>query len=194
MLDSYGHFRGLVTLGHYDRRGRIVGAPTVLKPNLVTLGGCEVLARALTGDVAYKINGVYFEFENTAGTPAAVSYTRSTTAADMRGLAGSLTKGVVRSFLASGGIIETGDSSASGLPYANNRATFFALATAANDLAGNTVFGSAVNSKIVSIGLLALPVAADATKDVLFARFTPATPFAVQAGRSPGVTWTVELL
>lgn len=195
MLDTYGRFRGLVTLGHYDAQGRRIGEVTALKPNLVTIGGCEILARVLAGDPTYKINGVYFEFENTAGSPAAVSYTRTTTAAAMRGGAASATKGIIRSALAAQGTLETGDSSASGMPYSNNRATFFALATTAVDsIDGSPAFSAGANSKIVSVGLIAMPVAADFTKDVLFARFTPAAPFAVQAGRYPGVTWTVELL
>jgi hypothetical protein len=195
VLDSYGRFRGLVALAHYDSRGRRLTETTALKPNLVTVQGCEILARVLSGDPTYKINGVYFEFENTAGTPAAVSYTRSTTAAEMRGGAASPTKGIIRSALAAAGTLATGDSSASGLPYSNNRATFFALATSAVDsIDGSPAFSAGANSKIVSVGLVAMPMQADFTKDVLFARFTPAAPFAVQAGRFPGVTWTVELL
>jgi len=182
---------GLVQLAHYDRAGRRVGNLTPLLPNLVTFQGMEVLSRLVAGQDEYRVAGVYFEYENNAGSPTIPTFDRETTIDDFQSLVAP--QDYVRSELAAVPTIGTGDSTSSGNPYINNRAQFFGLATVDEGENGEP-FSAAANSKIVSVGLVAMPVLADPTRDLLYARFAPASEFTVESGRNPGITWTTEFL
>lgn len=189
MLSTMRQLLGRVTLANFLPDGTKVDEVD-LKPNLVTVQGTEILARLLAGDIAYKIAGVYFEFQNDP-SPTSTSYDRTTTAADFWAL--SSPRDYIRAGLVSNPTLETGDSSSSGLPYSNNRAVFFTMTAAVIGENGLT-FSAASDSYITSCGLVAMPQSLDPTLDLLYARFTPASPFAKVAGRNPGLTWTAEML
>lgn len=189
LLDNFSQMLGRVQIGHYDPDGNLVSAvPT--ECNLVTFGGTEVLSRILAGQSQYKINGVYFQFSN-QGSPAIPSFTRGTVAADMRTLTAN--EDYVLGTLAGQPSITTGDSTASGNPYSDNRAVFFSLATASVG-EGGVAFTAGAGSKIISLGLVATPVSGDRTQDILYARFAPASAVDKQSGLNPGITWTTEFL
>ena len=190
MLEPYTSMLGRVCIGHFDDDGNLIGELTPMKSNLVTFDGTEVLSRILAGQSEYKIAGVYFEFEN-AAAPVLPSFDRTTGIADFQGLAAP--KDYIRETLSAVPTITTGDSSGSGNPYENNRANFFAL-TAADQGENGVAFNAASDSQIVSVGLVAMPESGDPSKDILYARFVPASAFPKVAGRNPGITWTAEFL
>lgn len=180
---------GLIRLAHYDLGKLDPRLPVVDGKNLRTEQSNDILARAIAGIPRYVVNGVYLEYENTAGAPAPVSFDKTTTAADFQGLGGS--KDYIRANLTASATFGS-----SGSPYGENRATFFALALnnvgPTNQGMGGLDFSAAANSKIVSIGLVAMPDIEDETQDLLYARYAPASPFAKAADREVGITWTLQ--
>ena len=190
ILPDSGRYIGIVEIANYDAAGRRVG-PVLRGRNLRTISSNQVLARILAGQREYRIGGIYFEYENTAGAPAAPAFDKTTTVEDFHNLVAP--KDYVRAPLTAQPVLQTGDSLATGDAVEDNRAVFFAQAIA--DEGENGVgFTAGDDSKIVSVGLVAMPVADDPTQDLLYARFALSTPFAKVAGQNPGVTWTTEFL
>lgn len=182
--------KGIVEIANYDAQGRQVG-DKVVGINLRVVEGNEILARILAGQSEYKIGGVYFEYENNAGTPTIPGVSKTDGVDYFHNLTSP--KDFVRAPLASKPTLSTGDSLATGDAVENNRAIFFSLAVA--DQGDNGLaFTAAADSKILTVGLVAIPVSGDRTQDLLYARFALSTPFAKVAGQNPGVTWTTEFL
>jgi len=182
--------KGIVEVANYDADGRQVGEK-VIGTNLRVVEGNEILARVMAGQLEYKIAGVYFEYENNAGVPVIPGVSKTDDVNYFHSLAAP--KDFVRASLASKPTLSTGDSLATGDAVENNRAIFFSLAIADEGDNGED-FTAAANSKILTVGLVAMPVASDRTQDLLYARFALSTPFAKVAGQNPGVTWTTEFL
>jgi len=181
---------GIVEIANYDENGNQVGEK-VCGLNLRAIEGNEILAQIMAGHTEYRIGGIYFEYENNAGVPAIPGFDKTTNVDYFHNL--SNPSDFVRAPLITTPSLSTGDSLATGDAVNNNRASFFALAIATlgdNGLA----FTAAADSKLVTVGLVAMPVAGDRTQDLLYARFALSTPFAKVAGQNPGVTWTTEFL
>lgn len=136
------------------------------KANLIPYQGADVLARALGGDPDYVAGAMYFEFENTAGSPSVptpardedISYYLDT-------LALSSTKDYVRASL----VIPAGYSSSDSAKYTGNQVTFFATTSGTEGVHGRA-FSSAANSKVYGVALAATPEPTQYTSDLLFSR------------------------
>ena len=190
MLTSHksSDYRGYVLVANYVDGVRV--GPRLVGSNLRTVEGNEVLSRLVAGDIRYKIAGIYFEFENNAGTPDPVAFDKTTRASDFHNLVAP--RDYVRAGLVSAPSLSTGDSLGTGDALSDNRASFFALATSSVGENGLD-FTAAANSKIISVGLVAMPFD-DASNDLLYARYALPTAFPKVAGQNPGVTWTAEFL
>jgi len=136
------------------------------RANLIPYQGADVLARALGGDTTYVAGAMYFEFENTAGSPSVptpardedISYYLDT-------LSLSATKDYVRAPL----VIPAGYSSSDSDKYAGNQVTFFATTAGTQGVHGRA-FSNAANSKVYGVALAATPEPTQYTSDLLFSR------------------------
>lgn len=152
--------------------------------NLVVYGGADVIARLLAGYDAYKISHICFAFQNTAGSPPVVTPARTDTAASaFHGL-------VAPSDFLRVPVLSPAQIASGGINYAGNQATFIAIANATVGVNG-VPFGSANNSKVFALGIVAAPTGAYAG-DVLYAYFGLTTPIAAAGTGQVSATWTLE--
>ena len=152
--------------------------------NLVVYGGGDIIARLLAGYTEYRISHMLFAYHNTAGTADTVIPARTDTVASaFTALTG--TKDYIRA-----SVLSPAQMSASGGNYASNQATFVAIANAATGIHG-VAFGSASNSKVNAIGIVAAPTGA-AAGDKLYAYFGLSTAVPAVGSNQVTATWTLE--
>lgn len=140
------------------------------------------------GNPAYKISGMYIEFENTAMIPSTPSYTRSEGVEYYENLSLSATKDFLRVPL----LASPSKALASGYSNINfNQLTFLSQTAGTQGVHGKT-FSDSVNSKVYGLALVATPVWSDRTQDVIFARkyYETANQILKQASSQIGVSWT----
>lgn len=137
----------------------------VEQKNIIPYQGADVLARILAGDASYVPGAMFFEFENTAGSPTVPTPLRSE-GIDyyLSDLALEATKDYVRAPL-----VVTPAISASGSDYDGNQVTFFAVTSGLTGIHGKT-FDQSVNSKVYGVALAATPEPTQYTQDKLFSR------------------------
>jgi hypothetical protein len=136
------------------------------KRNLIPYQGADILARCLAGDVSYAAGAMYFEYENTAGSPSVPSPARDEDISYyLDTLALSATKDYVRAQL----VIPAGFSSSDSAKYAENQATFFAITSGTTGVHGKA-FSNAANSKVYGVAMAATPEPTQYTSDLLFSR------------------------
>ena len=138
---------------------------TPWRPNLVMYDWATIITKLMQGNTNYAVDMMYIEFENTGGTPSTPSYDRGDGIDYYTGLAGSGTRNFIRVPLAGVNITSTGTNFPGG-----NKMTFFGQTQGALGNNGIT-FSNAVNSIVVGAALVAAPVQADYTQDLIFSRF-----------------------
>jgi len=158
-----------------------------VKKNLVLYGGADVLARLAAGDAEYKINAMYFEFEN--GSPGSVSiptFTRAGGIAYYRALLNP--KDYLRVPMSINASILSSDTTL----YDGNQATFFSLTSGTTGALGRT-FNAAVGSTVYGVGLAATPTIGQPTQDIVFARaYFDGTLFPKVSGKAVGTEWGIK--
>lgn len=138
----------------------------VEQKNLIPYQGADVLARVLAGDDTYAAGAIYFEYENTAGTPSKPSPQRDENIDYyLDTLSLSATQDYVRAQL----VIPAGFSSSDSDRYAGNQAIFFAITSGTTGVHGKA-FSNAANSKVYGVALAATPEPTQYTSDLLFSR------------------------
>jgi len=153
------------------------------------------------GNRAYRISGMYVEYENVT-TPSDVvsvpAYVRADGTSYYSGLSSSGVRDYLRLPLAS--LPKPGVSA--GLtgyfgvdPAVGNTLDFYAITSGTAGVTGKA-FTVAVNSKICGVGLIATPSWTDLTQDLLFARaYVPTgNQLVVPAGSQIAITWTTSFL
>ena len=156
--------------------------------NLILYGGADILARVIGGDAEYKINAMYFEYEN--GSPGSVtipSYTRAGGLSYYRGLLNP--KDYLRVPMSINASIISSDATL----YEGNQVTFFSLTSGSTGALGRS-FTAAAGSTVYGVGLVATPVVASPTQDIVFARtYFGGTLFPKVDGKAIGTEWTIKI-
>ena len=176
MLDPIPTLRGYVEV-------RNEAGLVIRSKNLVVYTGGDIIAKLLGGSPEYRISHIYFAYENTAGVPVPPVPARTDTAAYFHTLAAPF------DYLRAPVLVPP-VYSASDANHNFNQAAFTAIVSAVTGENG-LAFGSASNSKVYSLGLVAAPTGATAG-DMLYAHF--ALPAALPAAGSGQVsaTWMTE--
>jgi len=156
---------------------------TVEARNLVVYTGGDILAKLLAGDMDYQIGCMYFGFENTLLVPVPIVPARADTAALFHAFVAP------RDFIRAP-VLSPPAFSASDANHNFNQATFVAVTTASVGELG-VPFGSANNSQVFHLGLLATPTTVY-TDDVLYAEFSLPTPLPAVGSGQISATWMQE--
>lgn len=149
-----------------------------------------VVGKLLQGLSGYHVNGMYVEFENTAGSVSIPSFDRSGGVSYYQGLSGSGVRDFLRVPMTAATLSSTDETLFPG----GNRVTFFAQTQGSVGQHGLT-FSAGANSKVFGAALVAMPEQADYTQDLVFSRFyfDTAAQIAKVASAQVGVEWAVEL-
>lgn len=193
-----GLLRGQISVGHYHESLELF-VPMHTQSNQIQYKWGFAAARALgfkkqAGRLDYAISAMYIEFENVPdpNDPVTIpTYDRDEGRTYYDSLLGSSTRDYLRVALR----MEPALSIAPGYEDyfeegEGNMLTLFALSAGATGVHGKT-FSSGVNSKICGFALVATPVFADATQDVIVARtyLAEANQQVKDASANAGVTW-----
>lgn len=193
-----GRTRGRIAVGHYHEALEL-WVPMHSQPNQIQHGWGFIAARQLgfkkqVGRYDYTISGMYIEFENVAAPEDPVTIPTYEKAAG-RDYYDSLISSGTRDYLRVPLRMEPALSIAEGYEDSfaegeGNMLTFFALSSGSVGVHGKT-FSSGVNSKICGFALVAMPVFADATLDVIAARtyLAEENQQVKDASAQAGVTW-----
>lgn len=160
----------------------------VAQPNMIPYQGADVMARLLAGNSNWQIGAIYFEFENTAGSPSIPSPQRDEDSSYyINDLALETTKDYIRVPL----VIPAGIT-ASSSDYDGNQATFFAITSGTTGVHGKT-FDQSVNSKVYGVALAATPDVTEYTQDKLFSRsYIGFSPVPKEDGHQIGAQYMVR--
>lgn len=153
------------------------------------------------GARAFRIQGMYVEYENVASPDDIVSvptFTRDTGISYYAGLAGSAVRDYLRLPLAAlpkPGVSAGLESYFGTDPEVGNKLDFLTITDGVAGVHGKP-FTVGVNSKIFGVGLVATPSWADATQDLLFARAYVPTgkQRVVPNGTQIAITWSTSFL
>jgi len=154
----------------------------------------SIVSRQLAdGGTAYRIGGMYIEYKNVASpndAVAAPAFDRTGGIGYYNGLAGSPDVDYLRVPL----IAAVRSSSDPELFPDGNRVTFFAQTQGVVGVHGRA-FSDVVNSKVYGAALVAIPDAADRTKDLVLSRlYVPANKQQVKLATSQiGPEWEITL-
>jgi len=182
--------------------------PITFKPNQIQYDWGYIAAQAIgRGQSAYKIAAMYIEYENLAPssssassfggeTPVSIpSFGRDEGTEYYDDLQSSGTRDFLRVPLLQDPMIgvATGYESYFTAGVDGNKLTFFAQSQGVEGVHGKT-FSDSVNSKIFGAALVATPVFADRTQDVVFARsyFPEAEQTLKEASSQVGISWEVS--
>ena len=192
-IPNYPH--GRVQLYQVDSNN--VWTPQANTTNTVLYDWGFIAAKAIgEGDSSYRVNATYIEFENVASPSDTVSVPtidRSEGLTYYNGLSGNQDFLRVELIGLPSITIEDGFESYFTEGETGNLLTFFAQSSGTTGVLGNATFGSANNSKIFGAALVAAPVWADRTQDVVFSRsyFATSDQTLKQASSQVGITWEV---
>jgi len=149
------------------------------------------------GNPAFKLTGMYIEYENVAlpANPATIPvYTRDDGLAYFAGL--PITNDFLRVPLIATPVITIvpGYGAIFTAPQ-GNRATVYSQTAGVTGFLGRP-FSDANNSKVFGVTLVAMPVPGDQTKDIIFSRsyFPVANQKLKVAGSQIGISWNVDFL
>lgn len=138
----------------------------VEQPNIIPFQGADIMAKLLSGDLTWAVGAMFFEFENTAGTPTVPSPARGENISYyLSDLALEADKDYMRVPL----VIPPGISSSDSAKYDGNQVTFFAITSGVQGVHGKT-FDHTVDSKVYGVALAATPDPDQYTQDRLFSR------------------------
>ena len=156
---------------------------TVEARNLVVYTGGDILARLLGGEINYRIANMFFEYENTVAAPAPAPAARTDTTALYLALTAPF------DFITAP-ILQPPQFSASDINHNYNQVTFLSIANAVAGYHG-VPFGSANDSKVYGLGLVASPTGVT-TGDVLYARFILPTALPAAGSGQISAAWMQE--
>ena len=168
-LSAISRARGEVRVSLYDEATKIITPQTPFQHNDILYDWGPIVARLLQGNVAYKLGGIYIEYQNVASpgtpvTPPAVA--RDDGYAYYDGLSGSTTVDFLRLPLTSSFLTSSDEE----IFPQGNEVTFLAMTAGAVGANGKT-FSDTVNSRVYGAALVAIPDSGDRTKDLVFSRF-----------------------
>ena len=166
--------------------------PILEQKNLVTYGGADIMAKLISGDSRYAINGMYFKYENTTGTPAVVTPSREDTASSkFHSLTGTDNIDWLRVPIITNGKIAPLPVSS----YYNGNSVTFVATTASAGTTGQTSeenpFSSADNSKIFAVALVAMPAESPINGDIAFSMANLASAIPAIENSYIDVFWTI---
>lgn len=198
IIETFAGPHGYVRAGIYPvgKDGVRLDRPKKLMiiPNLVLFGGSDVMARILGGDNKFKVQAMYFEFENLSDPGDSIVppiFDRSGGLAYYQGLISP--KDYLRiPITVSPSILSSDDTK-----FAGNQTTFFAL-TGGTEGVNGVQFDATSNSTVYGVALAATPVVDDPTQDIVFSRvyFTDLgggeNKFLKESGHAIGVDWSVK--
>lgn len=179
----------------------ITGRETeVLKqPNLILFEAADIMAGLLAGNMSLVPSHMYFQYENTNGTPAGPgALARGDGRADFNSISGvSPAEDWLRvPIITNARLSRVPDNSAD---YVNNAITFNASSASSETLVGespahNYFAASGVNgpSKITSVALVAAPVPSNNKLDKLFSRVNLSAALPMQPGHHITIYWTIK--
>jgi hypothetical protein len=159
----------------------------VSQKNIIPYQGADILARLLAGDNDYKPGAMFFEYENTAGTPTPPSPTR---AEDISYYLNDLPLTSNRDYLRIP-LVVSPSLTASGSDYAGNQVTFFALTSGTSGEHGEP-FGAGDDSKVYGVALAATPEPTQASQDWLFSRSYGFTVVPKETGYQIGAQYLIR--
>ena len=188
--------KGRLWVSHVDQaKGSWVPATKVTLNTVMYEWGFVAAKTIGHGDPAYRINTMYIEFSNVTDPADAVSvpsFTRDEGLSYYNGLSGSSTNDSLRVPLIGQPTIsiESGFESYFTEGVDGNLLTFFAQSAGGTGVHSKT-FANGSNSKIFGAALVAAPVNADPTKDIVFSRayFASADQTVKQTSSQVGITW-----
>ena len=188
--------KGRLWVSHVDQAKKNWTPATSVTLNTVLYEWGFIAAKTIGhGDPTYRINTMYIEFSNVTDPADAVSlpsFTRDEGLSYYTGLSGSSTNDYLRVPLIGQPTIsiESGFESYFTEGVDGNLLTFFAQSAGGTGVHSKT-FANSSNSKIFGAALVAAPVNADATKDIVFSRayFASADQTVKQTSSQVGITW-----
>jgi hypothetical protein len=190
MKDKINSPKGRVNLFQITDDG--IWLPQACTTNTVLYDWGFIAAKAIgEGDKSYRVNVMYIEFENT--DPATIpSFTRDEGRSYYTGLSDPRDYLRVELIGLPSITIEDGYESYFTAGETGNLLTFFAQSSGSTGVNGTT-FSAAAGSIISGAALVAAPVFADSTQDVVFSRtyFVEADQVAKQASSQVGISWEV---
>lgn len=156
-----------------------------------------IAAKAIgQGDRSYRVNKMYIEFENVVAPGDAVAvptFTRNEGLSYYNALSG--TQDFLRIDINDlpSITIDSGYEAYFTAGVTGNLLTFIAQSAGTAGVLGNATFSAANNSKIFGAALVASPVDADRTKDIVFSRtyFPVVNQVLKQASSQVGLSWEV---
>lgn len=183
-LIAFSKPQGFVRMFTADDDG--VPRKMIAAPNLVVYSGADVMAGCLGWKQNYIPKAMYFEFENTTGTPSYPAIARDDD--DLSYYTGlSTPKDYIRVPIS----VNPSFRSTDGTKYEANAVTFFAI-TGATQGEHGVAFGAASNSKVYGAALVATPDVSDSSKDIIVSRIYPPDILIVAKGDSQlGLQWEV---
>lgn len=158
----------------------------------------NIFSKLLQGDQDYRISALYMEYKNVA-TPAttvsAPAFTEYAGVSYYTGLSSVANTDFLRTSLIQTptlGIV-TGYESYFTEGVSGNQLTFYAQSSGTTGV-HSKAFANASNSKVYGVALVATPVIADYTQDVIMARtyFIAANQVLKQSASQIGVSWTLK--
>jgi hypothetical protein len=180
----------------YHVRNKVWTPATPWIPNLVTYDAAYILAQLLRGSPDgknYSISAAYILFENNGGAPVSVpAFGRDDGKSFYDGLLTDPNQDYIR--VAVSGV--TLDSTDTTLYPDGNRLTVFAQTEGVVGVHGKT-FSDTVSSRVFGGAVVAAPVFADQTQDLVYANFAwgdSDDQMIKLAGSQLGVTYRVSLL
>ncbi len=188
--------RGLYSVYSVDERTGLWRPIYEKRPNQIQYDWAKVATQCIArGNSKYRISAVYAEFQNVAspgdpGIPPA--YDRDEGVEYYTGLSGTYDYLRLPLLTEPSLSVESGyEDHFTGEGDDNNAVTFFAQTSGTVGVNG-LPFGVASNSLVIGIALVAVPVPADRTRDVVFGRayFDTAEQVPKTASHQVGVSWT----
>ncbi len=176
--------------------------PVLEQKNLVMYEAADILALLLAGNGEYRVNHMYFQYENTNGAVSVTpTLSRDLGRGSFNSIDGSDDQDWLRLPIAAEPILGKYPDTTSN--YEGNAVTFVATSALSSTQEGESPThnpfgpgdgGSIAPSKIFSLALVASPVPSDSTQDKIFSRINLTTPFTVVAGLHVSVYWIIRFI
>lgn len=161
----------------------------VSQKNIIPYQGADILARILSGDNDYKPGAMFFEYENTAGTPSPPAPARDE---DISYYLNELPLTPNRDYLRIP-LVVAPSLTASSSSYAGNQVTFFALTAGTSGIHGEAFGSGPPASKVYGVALAATPEPTQYTQDWLFSRsYTGFDPVPKEDGYQIGAQYLIR--
>ncbi len=162
------------------------GGFTVCGSNLVVNQGHDIVAALLAGKSNYRISHMYFEYENTVGTPVEGAAAVTDTAADIQ--AAVSPRDIIRAPLVATPVLAPGN-----VAHQGNYATFHAATNASVGLINALPFSAAANSKVYAQCLIVAPGGSAYLQDLIYARFILPAPLTVGGNGVVAASWVAKV-